>query len=64
MPISEMAGPYFFVPAGMSVPERTLVTDLTTRGIAEAATRKALSVMLQRQEVELRSQGRYLCRRR
>jgi hypothetical protein len=49
---------------GMSVPERALVNELKDRGIQEAMVRKAISVMLQRQELELRAQGKYLCRRR
>mmetsp|Transcript_57710 Transcript_57710/g.135451 ORF Transcript_57710/g.135451 Transcript_57710/m.135451 type:complete len:766 (+) Transcript_57710:89-2386(+) len=49
---------------GMSVPERTLVAELKERGVSEGAVRKAISVMLQRQELELRSQGKYICRRR
>lgn len=52
------------VSIGMSVPERTLVNDLKERGINEGAVRKAISVMLQRQELELRSQGKYICRKR
>eukprot|EP00960_Hanusia_phi_P061766 764934-Hanusia_phi.AAC.1 len=49
---------------GMSVPERSLVGELKERGLSEGAVRKAISVMLQRQELELRSQGKYICRRR
>jgi hypothetical protein len=32
--------------------------------IKEQAIRKALSVLLQRQEIEMRGQGKYICRRR
>lgn len=49
---------------GMSVPERALVNELKDRGIDEGAVRKAITVMLQRQELELRSQGKYICRKR
>ena len=32
--------------------------------LCQDAARKAILVMLQRQELELRSQGKYICRRR
>jgi len=53
------------VGVGMSVPEQALCQDLSSRnGVSEASVRKALAVMIQRGEMELRSQGRYVCRKR
>jgi len=49
---------------GMWVPERSLVADLASKGVSETAARRAMSIMLQRQELELRSQGKYVCRKR
>mmetsp|Transcript_23039 Transcript_23039/g.55051 ORF Transcript_23039/g.55051 Transcript_23039/m.55051 type:complete len:807 (-) Transcript_23039:257-2677(-) len=49
---------------GMWVPERALVQDLASKGVSETAARRAMSIMLQRQELELRSQGKYVCRKR
>lgn len=48
---------------GMWVPERALTQDLFSKGVNDQVLRRAISIMLQRQELQMRAQGKFICRR-